>query len=143
MPSVIFSLISGVFGGITGIITKSFIVPRYSSRSYLFLFTLLGTIFSLPLLLINHQLSTNPEAYVFLLGSAISVAIAYFFTLSAYKGEDASNIAIVSKINLVVSFLGGVLLFGESLTVYKLAGAFFCHFGYYHYSIQRLPTQNL
>lgn len=118
-------ILAGCFTGLTEIFNKSITEEKYSSISYSFL-QWFGNlvIYSLPFIYLREKLPTDYHAYIPLIIVVIIVFIGNILLIKSYKTEDASNVNIISRISLIISFLNGIFLLSESVNLYKILGVF-------------------
>lgn len=118
-------ILAGIVGGITQPIFKSITKNDYSFTSYLFVFALVGGIFSLPLLILNLQIPTNLFSWIWLFITCFLLLVGNLLLVKAFQSENISNIVLVGKIDLLVAFLSGIFLFRENATIIKTLAAIF------------------
>lgn len=127
---LVLPLLAGILNGLTEIFNKSITEKKYSTASYSFLQWCGNLIFySFPFFLSGESLPTNPKAYIPLVVITLIVFAGNLFLIKAYKTEDASNVNIISRISLIVSFLNGIILLSEPINFFKITGALFIFTG--------------
>lgn len=115
-------ILSGVLAGITEVLMKKGTEEKFRSESYLFVMVVLGAIFSLPFFLFDPKVPTSFWPWLWILITSIGYVFGNIFLISSYKLEDLSNIVLVSRVSIVISFFAGVLLFQEKFGGNKVLG---------------------
>lgn len=119
----ILPVLSGLTAGIFDSFLKFIVKKKYSSSAYLFLIYLISTIITLPFFVFSPKIPSNLKSWFLYILTIIFYAEANFMFVSAYKFEDVSNIAIVSKTSFVFTFILGIFLFKEKVNILSLTGA--------------------
>lgn len=116
------SIFAGIFYGITESINKDITEEKYSAFAYAFLQHFFISLLYLIPAIFYFRWPTSPVSYIFLGLSILITLSANTLDIKAYKTEDISNITIVGNINLVISFLTGVVLLSEPVNQFKIIG---------------------
>ena len=116
------SIFAGIFYGVTESVNKDITEEKYSAFAYAFLQHVLIFILYFVPALFYFRWPTSPVSYIYLILTILITVTANTLDIKAYKTEDISNITIVGNINLVVSFLSGVIILSEPFNIYKIIG---------------------
>lgn len=121
--------LAGIFWGVNESINKNITEVKYSAFSYA-LIQWYGNIaiYAVPFILWG-KFPENPIAYICMLLVVIVINIANVMLIKSYKTEDISNVQILSRASVIMSFICGIVLLHEPLTVFKLAGIVSIFFG--------------
>ncbi|OGF99619.1 hypothetical protein A2153_03600 [Candidatus Gottesmanbacteria bacterium RBG_16_38_7b] len=118
------SVLGGLFYAVTESINKNITEEKYSAFAYGFIQYFFNFILYLIPFLFFFNLPPMQIAYLYIALAVITVLIANTLLIKAYKTEDVSNISILYRISLVVSFFLGITLLQEPFSVFKLIGVF-------------------
>lgn len=130
----ILGLLSALFAALAYITVRR-LSRTESSATIVFYFTLYGTLFGLVALLVAGIVwpdeydwdsilpaVANPVHLLYLLGVGFTATIGQLFLTSAYALERASVVSIFSYLNPLLSYVLGLLFFGEVPTVSSVLG---------------------
>lgn len=116
------ALLAGILWGITESINKNIIEKKYSSFSYFLIQMGFNVaIYTIPFLLYG-SLSHVPIAYFYLFLPTFFIFLGNLFLIKAYKTDDISNINILSRAGLVITFLSGIFLLHETVSLLNVLG---------------------
>lgn len=124
MYLLVLPILAGIFTGVTETIYKSVTEKRFSSATYPFLWDLIATAITLPLFVTHFSISSNLLAWLAFFFALFSNVAAIVCLFAAYKSEDISNIALLSKCGLVFTMLFGLSFFNELISEKKIFGVF-------------------
>ena len=120
---LLFPVFAGVLIGLTESLNKSITEKKFSVFSYSFLQWFGNLILCSILFFIKKEaFPSNPMAYIHLFIVLTTAFVGNTLLIKAYKTEDVSNINIVLRISLVISFLTGVILLSEKVTSLNYLG---------------------
>ncbi len=116
------ALLAGTFWGITESLNKSITEEKYSSFSY-FLIQMFPNLllYTVPFIIFG-TIPKKPIVYFYLIIPIIFIFLGNLFLIKAYKTEDISNINILSRSGLIITFLSGTLLLHEKVTYWNILG---------------------
>lgn len=123
------AVLSGILFGVTESINKHIIEKKYSVFAYSLLQNLFNLLFFLVPFLFNPKFPTSYLAYIFLILSSLLWLLGNVFIIKAYKSEDVSNVSILARSSLIVSFLSGIFLLAEPVNIFKIIGIIFVFLG--------------
>ena len=123
------SIFAGLFIGITESINKKITEEKYSVFAYSFLQVFFNMIIFGFFCVSNFVFPPISAAYIYVIILSVFIVLGNVFLIKAYKTEDLSIISIISRLSLVVAFIMGVILLGESATYLKLFGVLFILLG--------------
>lgn len=116
------SLLAGILWGITESLNKSITEQKYSAFSYFFLQMFPNLLlFTIPFILFG-EIPKEPIVYLYLTLPVILIFLGNLFLIKAYKTEDISNINILSRSGIIITFLSGILLLNEKITYWNIFG---------------------
>lgn len=116
-------LISGVFTGCFEVFLKSLTSKKYQSTLFLFLFDIIAIILLLPLFLTNLTFPRQIWPWIFYILNLLASLGANLLLITAYKFEDVSNVALITRASLVFSFIAGIIFFNETVKFTQSIGA--------------------
>lgn len=118
------ALLAGVLWGITESLNKSITEDRFSSFSYFLIQMAFNVILYIVPFLLFGSLSNEPIAYFYLFLPTVFIFLGNLFLIKSYKTEDISNINILSRAGLIITFLSGVFLLREEVNILNVLGVF-------------------
>lgn len=116
------TILSGILIGLVDLLLKVISRQTYSAQTQLCLISAVGALFSFPAFLFRPTVPLETAPWMWMVLTVISYVIANTCLLNAYKLEDVSNVSLVTRISVPLSFLAGVVLFGETHNPAKLLG---------------------
>ncbi len=123
------AIISGTLYGLTESINKNITEEKYSSFSYFFLQIFLNFLIFLPIFLLFGSIPRDLNVYLYVVIPVTCTFFGNLFLIKAYKTEDISNINILSRSSLIITFLSGIFLLSETITIEKILGVAAIVFG--------------
>lgn len=118
----IVALLAGILWGITESINKSITEKRYSAFSYFFIQMSSNLLlYTIPFIMFG-SIPKEPIAYIYLIIPVVFIFLGNLFLIKAYKTEDISNINILSRSGLIITFLSGTLLLHEKVSYWNILG---------------------
>ncbi|MDD5547754.1 MAG: EamA family transporter [Candidatus Pacebacteria bacterium] len=118
LQAFIFLFIAIICGVITKIIHK-YILKNVEAYPYAFFGNLVSAAISLPLAAINFSFPKSGNAILFLGIASILWAVLAVSAFIAYKKTDLSLREPVSQSRIIWTFILGILLLGETATIFK------------------------
>jgi drug/metabolite transporter (DMT)-like permease len=116
------SILAGILWGVTESINKNITEKKYSAFSYFFLQMSLNLLlYTIPFIMFG-SIPREPFVYFYLIIPVIFIFLSNLFLIKAYKTEDISNISILSRSSLVITFISGILFLHEKITYWKILG---------------------
>ncbi|MBM3284048.1 DMT family transporter [Candidatus Gottesmanbacteria bacterium] len=116
------SFLAGILWGTTESINKNITEKQYSSFSYFLIQMSLNLLlYAIPFIMFG-TIPRQPIVYFYLIVPVIFILLGNLFLIKAYKTEDISNINILSRSSLIITFLTGVFLLHEKVSVWNIAG---------------------
>lgn len=116
------SIVAGVLWGVTESINKNITEKKYSAFSY-FLIQMASNLalYTVPFVMFG-SIPRLPIVYLYLIIPVIFIFISNLFLIKAFKTEDISNINILSRSSLVITFISGILLLQEKISYWNVFG---------------------
>lgn len=116
------SILAGILWGITESINKNIIEQKYSSFSYFLIQMSLNLLlYTIPFIMFG-SIPKEPIVYFYLFVPVIFIFLGNLFLIKAYKTEDISNINILSRSGLIITFLSGIFLLHEKISSWNIFG---------------------
>lgn len=116
------ALLAGVLWGITESINKNITEKRYSAFSYFFIQMSSNLIlYTIPFFIFG-SIPKEPIVYIYLIIPVVFIFLGNLFLIKAYKTEDISNINILSRSGLIITFLSGTFLLHEKVSYWNILG---------------------
>ncbi len=116
------ALLAGIFWGITESLNKSITEKRYSTFSYFFIQMSSNLLlYTIPFIMFG-SIPKEPIVYLYLIIPVLFIFLGNLFLIKAYKTEDISNINILSRSGLIITFLSGTLLLHEKVSCWNILG---------------------
>lgn len=139
MPALI-CFMSAVFAG-AAYVFVSYLGNKESSSVIVFYFSLISTLITLPLSLLNFTVLNFYQLAVLLL-AGVSAAIAQFSLTIAYKYAPAGEVSIYNYSNVIFSSILGIILFSEIPGALSIIGYILITFaGYIVFKYGKLKKQ--
>ncbi|MFA9396873.1 MAG: DMT family transporter [Clostridiaceae bacterium] len=133
VPAVI-CFMSSIFAG-GAYVFVSYLSDKENSYTIVFYFSLISTIITFPLLMMNPVMP-NKIQFLFLILTGIASSIGQFCLTIAYKYAPAGEVSIYNYSNVIFSSVLGIILFSEKPGLLSLIGYIFIIFaGYLVYKI--------
>ena len=120
---IIFALLAAFSSGIEKLIRKK-VAINVDPMTFAFFFEFTGAVFALPLFILNFNLPETNYAWLFVLVSGFLWAGVAFTMAKSYKHLDASLIAPISRLRIILILILSVILLKETLNFSKVAGTF-------------------
>lgn len=117
-----FSLLSGLFYSVQGLITRKVLKGNKDSWAFSFYFSLIGAVVSLPFFISRFKVSENPMMWGLLFIAGALIVTQNFFQFKSLNYLSASVNGSINKFRLVWIFLLGVFILNESWSVQKITG---------------------
>lgn len=133
MKQLIFALLASFLWGVTPIIEKFAFLSKQPNPFVGVVFRTIGTAI-MAFVLSLFILKLDPVAFkkietkaiiLFMIGGALASVIGQIFYYIALKSGDASVVTPIAGSFPLVTFIFGVLLLGEAITIPKLLGVLF------------------
>lgn len=116
------SILAGALSGINESINKNITEKRYSAFSYSFIQFLGNLILYAVPFIFWGSIPKVLSVYIYILILVVIIMIGNLFLIKSYKTEDISNINIISRASLIITFLSGIMLLNEPITILKILG---------------------
>lgn len=116
------ALFAGILWGITESVNKNITEKKFSSFSYFFIQVFANSLLYFIPFILYGSLVAPPAAYLLIIIPVICLFFANIFMIKAYKTEDISNLNILFRSSLPITFLSGIYLLHEKITVLNIFG---------------------
>ena len=113
---------ASIAGGIVYVLDKKISNGVHQADAYTILTLSLNVIISLPLLMVNFFMSSNPWVWLMIIVSGAAYGISRVFIYKAYQNSDASNVGIIHKLTIVTGALLGIIIFNEKYSFVSYIG---------------------
>lgn len=120
--TLLLPIVTGIIWGTTAPLFKSIMKNDFPYTSYVFVLSLIGAIIALPVFILNFNLPSG-SAWIWLILTCVLLLSGNLLYTLAFQLENVSNISIVEKIEIIIPFIAGIVLFGEPLTMIKIFSA--------------------
>lgn len=114
--------LAGILGGIVEVLLKITVSKKYSSATYVFLINSLVTLIMLPFLINGFKTPSDFLSWFILIVNILMYIGSNLCFISALKYEDISNISLINRVSLILTFVFGILLFKENISFTKILG---------------------
>jgi len=122
---LVFSLLSGTFYTIQGLITRRVLKGNKDAWAFSFYFSAVGAIISLPFFLANIRIATNYPFWLVMILVGILIVVQNLLNFKSANYLPASISGAVTKFRLVWVFVLGVIILREAYTWQKALGTAF------------------
>ena len=78
-------------------------------------------LYTIPFIIFG-SIPKEPVVFFYLITPVIFIFLSNLFLIKAYKTEDISNINIVSRASLIITFLSGILFLHEKVSTWNIIG---------------------
>jgi len=119
---LIFALVSGLFYTVEGLITRHILRGNKDAWAFSFYFSAIGALVSLPFMLLNVKIATNPFGWIVIVLVGCLIVLQNFLSFKSTNTLEASIQGSITKFRLVWVFLLGVLILHEQSSWLKLIG---------------------
>ena len=117
--------LAGILGGIVEVLLKITVSKKYSSVTYVFLINSLVTLIMIPFVLSGSKFPSTFYPWLILVFNILMYIGSNLCLITAFKYEDISNVSLIYRISLVLTFFMDLLLFKEVIDLAKLLGIIF------------------
>jgi len=122
---LLFSILSGILFTILSLLTRYILKGDKDAWAYSFYFSFVGALVALPFVINNPKFSNNPSFWLLIIFVGGLIVLHNYLNFKSSNYLEASVVGSISKFRLLWVLLIGVILFDESLDIYKIIGTLF------------------